>query len=395
MNLYDLVVVALIVLLVLRGLRAGFAGMLLAWLALAVGLVLAFRFDGAVAAWLTGFRALDPHTRRLVAFVVILMFAGLAGELLARSVGRVAARLPVLGRLNSLAGALLGALLAVLAVCVITALLLTLPHSLLPFSGAVHRSGTARLVRSLPTDWERNLRVGVQRYLPGLVGSDAVPSSRSKGAARSLASSTIAARVDPGLVNIKVTLVGQETQGSATGMVLTSSGVVLTNYHVVERAATISATDIGNGRAYSATILGSDRAADVAVIQLQGASGLQTVPTGDSATVRVGARVIVLGNAGGRGGAPTVARGSVTALSQTVMVSDAEDGDTQELRGLIETSADVLPGDSGGPLVSAAGRVVGMNTAASVNLSGQPTGARGFAIPINRVLAIARRIGRE
>lgn len=219
-----------------------------------------------------------------------------------------------------------------------------------------------------------------------------LPVVRASALPRPATTSAIAARVDPGLVDINVTDGAQGVQGSATGMVLTPSGIVLTNNHVIRGATTIRATDIGSGRTYSAIVVGYDRSSDVAVIQLQGASGLQTVPLGDSSTVTVGARVTALGNAGGAGGTPSVAAGSVTALGQTITASDVGGVNPERLAGLMQTDAAVRPGDSGGPLVNDAGQVIGMDAAASTGFADQQTAAQSFAIPIDSALTIARQI---
>jgi S1-C subfamily serine protease len=210
-------------------------------------------------------------------------------------------------------------------------------------------------------------------------------------AAPPLSAAAVAAKVDPGLVDINVVEGAQGAEGAATGMVLTPSGVVLTNNHVVRGATHISVRDIGNGRTYAARVLGYDRMHDVALIQLRNASGLRTVALGDSSTVARGAGVTALGNAGGLGGPPQVAPGVVTALGQTITASDAGGGNTQRLRGLIETNAAIRPGDSGGPLVNDAGQVVGMNAAASSAFTRRAS-VRGYAIPIAAALAIARQI---
>jgi len=207
--------------------------------------------------------------------------------------------------------------------------------------------------------------------------------------------SAITARVDPGLVNIAVANGSTGAAGEATGMVLTPSGVVLTNNHVVQGATQISATDVGNGKTYAATVVGYDRSGDVAVIQLQGASGLQTVPLGDSSTVALAARVVALGNAGGGGGTPRIAQGAITGLGQTITASDIGGGNAERLGGLIQTDAAVVPGDSGGPLVNDGGQVVGMDAAASsgnTTYIAQSSAAQGFAIPIDSALAIAKQI---
>jgi S1-C subfamily serine protease len=211
-------------------------------------------------------------------------------------------------------------------------------------------------------------------------------------ALRPLAASAIAARVDPGLVDINVYFMGGGGRGAATGMVLTPTGEVLTNNHVVQGATRITARDVGNGRTYSATVVGYDRAHDVAVLQLRGASGLQTVPLGAS-TPSVGARVTALGNAGGVGGTPTVAQGRIVGLDRTIVASDMGGGNAEQLRGLIVTNAPIRPGDSGGPLVNDFGQVIGMDAAASGGQAAQGgSRARGFAIPMDEALSITRQI---
>jgi S1-C subfamily serine protease len=205
------------------------------------------------------------------------------------------------------------------------------------------------------------------------------------------ASGAIPSRVDPGLVDIVTTLSYQQAQAAGTGMVLTRSGEVLTNNHVIEGATSIRVTDVGNGRTYRASVLGYDRSHDVAVLQLQGASGLATVQTGNSARVAAGQKVTGIGNAGGRGGIPSVVTGRIVGVDAKVMASDGTAGTTERLSGLIRHDAPIKPGDSGGPLVSSTGRVIGMNTAASTNFRlGRQTTA--FAIPIDRALSIARQI---
>ena len=207
--------------------------------------------------------------------------------------------------------------------------------------------------------------------------------------------SAITGRVDPGLVNITVANSSTGAAGEATGMVLTRSGVVLTNNHVIQGATQISATDVGNGKTYSASVVGYDRTGDVAVIQLHGASRLQTVPLGDSSTVAISGKVLALGNAGGGGGTPRAAQGAVTALGQTITASDIGGGNAERLAGLIQTDAAVLPGDSGGPLVNDGGQVVGMDAAASsasTPFIAQTSSPQAFAIPIDTALAIAKQI---
>jgi S1-C subfamily serine protease len=204
--------------------------------------------------------------------------------------------------------------------------------------------------------------------------------------------SAIASKVDPGLVDINTTLSFQEEQAAGTGMVLTASGEVLTNNHVIEGATTISVTDVGNGQTYGATVVGYDTTHDLAVLQLHGASGLKTVSIGNSSDVSVGQSVVGIGNAGGTGGTPSSAGGSITALNQSITAGDEDDGSSEQLSNLIESDADIQPGDSGGPLVNDSGQVLGIDTAASAGFAFQTGAGGGYSIPINGAITVARQI---
>ncbi len=207
----------------------------------------------------------------------------------------------------------------------------------------------------------------------------------------------IAAKASPALVDINATFSYQSSEGAGTGIVLSSTGEVLTNNHVINGATSISATDVGNGKTYSATVVGYDSTHDIAVLRLRDASGLTTATLGDSSsTAAVGQSVVAIGNAGGTGGAPSSAGGAITALDQSITANDEADGSAEHLTGLIEVNADVQAGDSGGALVDDSGRVIGMNTAASAGFAMTPSarsaGNQGFAIPINQALATAKQI---
>jgi S1-C subfamily serine protease len=202
----------------------------------------------------------------------------------------------------------------------------------------------------------------------------------------------LAAKVDPGLVDINTQLSHPNVQAAGTGIVLDASGVVLTNNHVISGADNINATDIGNGQTYPATVIGYDRVHDIAVLQMEGASDLPTATIGDSGTVAIGDRVAAIGNAGGRGGTPSVAAGTVSALDQTVTVGDEITGSVEQLAGLIEIAADIQPGDSGGPLVDTAGKVIGVDTAGATGSHTAPSTGTGLAIPINDAIGISKQI---
>jgi len=176
-------------------------------------------------------------------------------------------------------------------------------------------------------------------------------------------------------------------------MVLNSNGLVLTNNHVINGATGIKATLVTTGKSYTARVVGYDAANDVALLQLQNASGLKTVSVGNSSQVSLGTQVLAIGNAGGQGGNPTVAPGIINAVNRTIMAGDQGSGTTETLHGMLQTSAAIQPGDSGGPLANATGKVIGMDTAASgssTQSSGNST--MGYAIPINNALSIARQI---
>jgi S1-C subfamily serine protease len=198
--------------------------------------------------------------------------------------------------------------------------------------------------------------------------------------------------VMPGLVVISSNLQYQGDAAAATGMVISSNGLVLTNNHVIDQTTALTATVVSTGRRFQARWLGYDKSADIAVIQLVGASGLRTVPIGNSDTARLHDGVIAMGNANGTGEITTVT-GAITGLDKSITASDSGTGNSEQLTGMIETDSHIIPGDSGGPLASLSGRVIGMDTAASSNVFGnQGPQNVGFAIPINRAMTIARQI---
>ena len=203
--------------------------------------------------------------------------------------------------------------------------------------------------------------------------------------------SGVAAKVSSDLVDINTNLSYESEQAAGTGIVLTSNGEVLTNNHVIDGATSISVTDVGNGQTYKGNVVGYDRTGDVAVVQLVGASGLKTAKI-SSSEPSVGEGVVGVGNAGGTGGTPSSAGGSVTALGQSITASDSGGGNSENLTGLIETNCDIQPGDSGGALVESDGEVVGMDTAASTDSTELGGGAQAYAIPIDTALSIAKSI---
>jgi S1-C subfamily serine protease len=194
------------------------------------------------------------------------------------------------------------------------------------------------------------------------------------------------------VVDIDTNLAYQGAAAAGTGMIVTADGEVLTNNHVIDQATSITVTVVSTGKSYSAKVLGTDPTADVALIKLNGASGLQTATLGDSSTVKVGDAVTAVGNAGGVGGAPTVASGAVTGLDQEITASDAGGGNAEQLTGLIEINAALQPGESGGPLYNGSGQVVGMNTAGSSSGRRRIAGRDNYAIPINTAMSVVKQI---
>jgi len=202
--------------------------------------------------------------------------------------------------------------------------------------------------------------------------------------------SSAASRGTTGVVVIETSLGYASAEAAGTGMVVTSSGVVLTNNHVIRGATTVRVVVPGSGRRYRATVLGYAIGDDVAVLQLPGASNLATVSLGTSSGLRTGQAVSAVGNAGGTGTIVTTT-GTITGLGRTITVSD-DQGGAARLRGLIKTNAQLRPGDSGGPLLDGSGRVIGIDTAASMGYSFRSGSNQGYAIPIDRARAIMRQI---
>lgn len=194
------------------------------------------------------------------------------------------------------------------------------------------------------------------------------------------------------MVDVSVSDSYDSFQDEGTGMVVSSDGEVVTDYATIEGATEVSVTDVGNGTTYQATVAGYDRADDVAVLQLEHASGLQTAKLGDSSKVATGEGVVAVGNAEGAGGTPSEAGGSVAATDQSVLAADQVSGTSEQLAGLIGTNAEVLPGQAGGALVDSSGRVIGMITASSVGFQLQPSAAQGYALPIDQAVTVAKQI---
>jgi len=201
-------------------------------------------------------------------------------------------------------------------------------------------------------------------------------------------------RVLPSVVNItSTTLVFNffygtvPQQGQGSGFILDKAGHVLTNFHVVEGANRGIEVMLSNKHRYKATVVGTDKTHDLALLQID-APNLQSVTLADSSELAVGQKVYAIGNPFGLSG--TMTRGIISSIrsirgSEGAPIEDA-----------IQTDAAINPGNSGGPLLKSKGEVIGINTMIASNGAEQSSGI-GFAIPINTakaVLADLTRYGR-
>lgn len=206
-------------------------------------------------------------------------------------------------------------------------------------------------------------------------------------AGRSASSGKATSAQQVGVVDIDTVQKYNAAAAAGTGIILSSTGEVLTNNHVIEGSTSIRVRVVSTGKTYVAKVVGTAPSKDVAVLRLVDATGLQTANLGDSGTLSTGDSVVGVGNAGGVGGIPSAAAGKVTALHRSITASDESGSNSERLHDIIVMNAPIRSGDSGGPLYDANGRVVGMDTAASTN--GTNT---GFAIPIDDALGLAHQI---
>jgi S1-C subfamily serine protease len=232
----------------------------------------------------------------------------------------------------------------------------------------------------------RSLKIAIAGA--ALVAAFVVGSSVALGGALRTGSSS-AGSPRAGVVVVNTSLGYQGGAASGTGIVLTSSGEVLTNNHVVRGATALRVTDVSTGRTYSATVAGYGVSKDIALLKLDNAQGLTTATIGSSSGLRVGDPVTAIGNAGGAGVLSTT-NGKLTGLGRAITVSD-DAGGSSRLTGLIATNAPLRPGDSGGPLLSH-GRVIGVDAAASSDLRFRGGSSQGFAIPINAAMTVVKQI---
>jgi S1-C subfamily serine protease len=237
---------------------------------------------------------------------------------------------------------------------------------------------------------------GASSGLSGAFGSGTAPSSTSPSTAANLTAAEKSAgqaaekKVSSDVVDVVSRL--SDGIGAGTGIVLSSNGLILTNNHVVDGAEAIQATDVANGKTYTAQLVGRDPTHDVAVLQLVGASGLPVAPI-SSTPAAVGDTVTGVGNGLGKGGTPSYAIGTVTGLNKSITATDEGGGSAERVTGMIESTTGILPGDSGGPLVNTSGQVVGMDTAGEFSRGNDDGPAQdSFAIPIATALSYAHEL---
>jgi putative serine protease PepD len=206
----------------------------------------------------------------------------------------------------------------------------------------------------------------------------------------------VAESVLPSVVKINVT--GAQGAGSGSGVILSETGEILTNNHVVEVAESGGriSVNFSDGSSAPAEVVGTDPMTDLAVIQAEDVSGLTPATIGQSGQLDVGENVVAIGSPFGL--EATVTSGIVSALHRAVSVGEGGTG-TSTTYPAIQTDAAINPGNSGGPLVNMRGEVVGINSSirtAASGLSGEGGSiGLGFAIPIDNVLPIVDQLRSE
>ena len=230
-----------------------------------------------------------------------------------------------------------------------------------------------------------------------------VDTSSGSGGSAAVASGVVsstteaaAAKALPSVVEIYGSGGSQSGSGSGSGIILTSSGQILTNNHVAELGANGGklAISFNDGTSAAATIVGRDPLTDLAVIQAEGVSDLQPATLGNSDTLAVGEQVIAVGSPFGLDS--TVTTGVVSALNRPVTTQGEAANDPATIFPAIQTDAAINPGNSGGPLIDDQGSVVGIDSAIRTDTSslGGQGGSigLGFAIPINDAVPIVDQL---
>ena len=185
---------------------------------------------------------------------------------------------------------------------------------------------------------------------------------------------------------------GTVVTATGTGIIVSRDGEVVTNDHVVNGAISVTVTVQGSPAARRAVIVGESAANDLALLRIEGATGLAPAVLGDSRSTVVGDGVLAVGFALGMAGGPTVTEGIISATGRSVTTETAA-GQAVTLADMLQTDAAISSGNSGGPLVDAAGHVIGINTVVATS-SGSTTAQNiGFALPaasVERLLPLLR-----
>lgn len=201
----------------------------------------------------------------------------------------------------------------------------------------------------------------------------------------------ISKQVGPSVVGINVSYKAQtffgttDAEGEGSGIIYSTDGYIITNYHVVEQAINNTTANVSvilsTGDKLEAKVVGGDSITDIAVIKVE-KTGLTAAEFGDSDAIEVGELAVAIGNPLGQEFAGSVTVGYISALNRTI----TSGGTTYNL---IQTDAAINSGNSGGPLVSSGGKVIGINTA---KISATGVEGMGFSIPINEVLPIVEEL---
>lgn len=201
-----------------------------------------------------------------------------------------------------------------------------------------------------------------------------------------------ASKVGPSMVSIITestsrTFYGSSIQqGAGSGVVISEDGYIITNKHVVSDSGKVQVI-LADGTSYTdVDFIGSDPTNDISFLKINGVSGLTPIALGDSSTMKVGQKVLAIGNALGEY-QNTVTTGIVSALGRPVIASDTTGDSYEQLENLLQTDAAINPGNSGGPLVNLKGEIIGINTAVATEAQGI-----GFAIPINDVKGMVKTL---
>ncbi len=197
----------------------------------------------------------------------------------------------------------------------------------------------------------------------------------------------VAARLANSVVTISSDIADDSASGGATGtgVVITSSGEILTNAHVVEGASEVRVLFAGDTEPVVAQVLAEDSGNDLALLKVN-ATNLVAATFAKPGSVRVGDRVVAIGYALALDGGPSVTTGIVSALKRTIFT------DSGALNRLIQTDAAISSGNSGGPLANMRGEVVGINTAVARGDGNSAANNIGFAISVDEVLAVLEQL---